>query len=317
MLYLREVAMKRTSVHILLFVIMPALLAAGEGEIRAQSEAEPVSCFGRELSARLENITLRKELSEQEKNKLAVLKKNLRADGFEAGVIESIFDHPEFGLYDISEALFRWSPERVTGLGRETYEWYRTCLGVDEKIKRAKEFMDGHKDMLADVEEKYGVSPRYIVSILGLESDFSKTTGKFKAVNSLVSQYLLIDERKKFAYRELGEIIRYSQKSGKPLFDFNSSYAGAVGCAQFIPSSLNSYFVGKRGRIEKADPYDVDDCVYSIAYYLKKSGWDKRRNEEPLVEGSRNWRAIRAYNPSDAYTRLIIEIAQSLKSESH
>jgi membrane-bound lytic murein transglycosylase B len=79
------------------------------------------------------------------------------------------------------------------------------------------------------------------------------------------------------------------------LFDFTSSYAGAIGCAQFIPASLNSYFVGRDGKIEKADPLDIVDCIYSVAYYLKVSGWDRTRNGKTPLKGSRNWKAIQPF----------------------
>jgi membrane-bound lytic murein transglycosylase B len=177
--------------------------------------------------------------------------------------------------------------------------------------------MKDHTDALAGAEKKYGVDRRFIVSILGVESDFSRDPGRFKAVNSLLTQYLLIEKRKAYAYRELKEIIRYSKRTGLHFFDFTSSYAGAIGCAQFIPSSLNSYFVGKGGKIEKADPFDINDCIYSVAYYLKKSGWDRRRNNKTPAKGSRNWKAIRAYNHSDAYTRFVIEVAGRLGSRSN
>jgi membrane-bound lytic murein transglycosylase B len=88
---------------------------------------------------------------------------------------------------------------------------------------------------------------------------------------------------------------------------------GAIGCGQFIPSSLNHYFVGRSGKIEEADPFDVTDCIYSIAYYLKRSRWDKSENGKTPQEGSKNWKAIRAYNHSDAYTRFVIETADRLK----
>jgi membrane-bound lytic murein transglycosylase B len=173
--------------------------------------------------------------------------------------------------------------------------------------------MEKQKDELSGAEEKYGVDARYIVSILGVESNLSNDNGRFKAINALTTQYILVKKRRKYAYRQLKELIEYSERTKKPIYDYTSSYMGAIGCGQFIPSSLNGYFVGQSGNVDEADPYDLTDCIYSIAYYLKRSRWDKKQNGKTPEEGSKNWKAIRAYNHSDAYTRFVIETADRLK----
>jgi membrane-bound lytic murein transglycosylase B len=298
--------------RILIYIFLAVFCAVA----RVEGAEDGSRCGGAGVAALFDTSTLRTGLTEDEKRKISRLKKDLRKDGIKRRTVDSIFNDAEFGLYDVGVALFGGNPEKEADSGKKTYEWYRECLGVEEKVRGAEEFIRNHMDALVNAEKKYGVDRRYIVSILGVESDFSRDPGRFKAINSLVTQYLLIEEREGYAYRELKEIIRYSKRTGIPLFDFGSSYAGAIGCAQFIPSSLNHYFVGEDGEIEKADPFDVIDCIYSVAYYLKASGWDRRQNGKTAVEGSRNWKAIRAYNHSDAYTRFVIDVASRLSPRS-
>jgi membrane-bound lytic murein transglycosylase B len=300
-----------------LFVVFFFATFRVQGAEAGTDRKDGARCTDAEVAAFLDGITLRTALTEDEKRKLSGLKKDLEKDGVERKTIGLIFKNNEFGLYDVSVALFGENPEKKADSGEKTYEWYSRCLGVEDRITRAGEFMETHKASLAGAEKRYGVERSYIVSILSVESDFSRDPGRFKAVNSLVTQYLLVEGRRGYAYRQLKEIIRYSKRTGIPFFDFISSYAGAIGCAQFIPGSLNSYFVGRDGRIEKADPFDIIDCIYSVAYYLKVAGWDRTRNGKTPLKGSRNWKAIHAYNHSDVYTRLVIEMARRLKSRGY
>ncbi|MBN2458731.1 lytic transglycosylase domain-containing protein, partial [Candidatus Woesearchaeota archaeon] len=94
------------------------------------------------------------------------------------------------------------------------------------------------------------------------------------------------------------------------LNELTSSYAGAIGWAQFIPSSLNRLFIGKNMDFN-ADPFDMEDCIHSVAYYLNRSGWDPRR-EKNIYEGSRNWKALLAYNKSSVYVKAVLELSRSL-----
>jgi membrane-bound lytic murein transglycosylase B len=151
------------------------------------------------VAAFLDGITLRTALTEEEKRKVSGLKKDLEKDKFERKTIDSIFNNNEFGLYDVSVTLFAKNPEKKADSGKKTYEWYSECLGVEERITRAGEFMETHMASLAGAEQRYGVERSYIVSILGVESDFSRDPGRFKAVNALVTQYLLVEGRRGYA----------------------------------------------------------------------------------------------------------------------
>jgi membrane-bound lytic murein transglycosylase B len=258
-------------------------------------------------------VAARSDFSEVEKKNISQLQQTLKADGISAEHINLIFGNKEFGLYDSVSKFFNKNPEKEADSARKTYKWYRQKHGIEKKIRDGKIFLNRHMNVLVGAEERYGVDKRYIVSILGVESDFSRYVGRYRAVNSFVTQYVHIRKRRNFALKQLKEIIRYAEKTNIPLFELRSSYAGAIGCGQFIPSSLNRLFIGQREQIEHADPFNTADCIYSISNYLKKSGWDKRQNNTLPARGSKNWKAIRAYNHSDNYTKLIIEVAESLK----
>ena len=68
---------------------------------------------------------------------------------------------------------------------------------------------------------------------------------------------------------------------------------------QFIPSSLNRWFVGK-------DVWEMNDNISSVANYLS---YFKR--EKGDIE-----KAVFAYNPSRFYVKTVLELADYAKSKS-
>ena len=306
--------MKFIPLYIVLILLSLSFEAtAGKSVAKKSKDTKKARCSGAATVSSMKKVETRCELTEKEEATLEELKKALRRDGISKKKIEAIFTDPEFGLNDSGVKLEKKNPEKKVASGDADYEWYKKCFGLEKRLPSYMKFIKEHKIELGAAEKKYGVDARYIVSILGVESDFSRDVGKFKAINALTTQYILNEKRRKFAYRQLKELIKYSRKTEKPIYDYTSSYMGAIGCGQFIPSSLNDYFVGKSGKVSKADPYDLTDCIYSIAYYLKRSRWDKKQNGKTPEKGSKNWKAIRAYNHSDAYTRFVIETADRLK----
>lgn len=219
--------------------------------------------------------------------------------------IRPLISHDDFQYSSRVEKLFTRNPEKQADKGKRDYQWYRKVVGIENKIEKAPHFLAAHYSELKHAEEKYGVDKKFIVGILGIESEYGRHKGSHKAVNSLVTQYVV--GREKFAARELKALLEFAEKTKSHVFDYWSSYAGAIGYAQFIPSSLNRLFSGKNGN--GGNPMDMADCIHSIANYLSKAGWQQGSDCE---KGSGNWKAVRAYNHSDIYVQAVREIALSL-----
>src|SRR4030043_1116333 len=241
------------------------------------------------------------------------LTRRLEKDGFDKNQVQAAYDDKRFIVHREIIRLFDGSPETKGAKGKITYEIYRKNLRLNEKIDQAPEFMTKYKEDLALTEKKFGVDKRYIVAILGVESDFGNNKGKFYAFNALASMY--ITRKKNFAYRELKESLVLCKNNNKGLFDYKSSYAGALGNAQFIPSSFNRLFIDGNGDLV-ADPLCMEDCIPSVANYLKKSGWNSKENGRIPDEKSRNWEAIKDYNDSNFYVKAVIELATKAKWSS-
>jgi membrane-bound lytic murein transglycosylase B len=238
------------------------------------------------------------------------LTRRLEKDGFDKKQILISYGDKRFIIHRDIINLFSKSPEAKGAKGIIIYDNYRKSLGLEDKLLRAPKFLKKHKEELTAAEIKHGVDKRYIVAILGIESDFGNNAGHYYAFNALTSLYAT--HLKEFAYRELKEYLVLCNKNKRNLFGYKSSYAGAIGYAQFIPSSFNSLFIDGNGDFN-ADPCNINDCIHSIAHYLEMSGWNAKANDKVPAENSKNWKALQRYNNSKFYVKAVIELATKTK----
>lgn len=127
-------------------------------------------------------------------------------------------------------------------------------------------------DTLRAIEQRFGVEQTILVSIWGIESSFGEGEDHWDVFRSLAT---LAQTRFQQPYfrDELLSALEILQDGHIPRRQFVGSWAGAMGQAQFMPSSFLSYAVDFDGD-GRADIWrSVPDALASIANYLQKSGW--------------------------------------------
>lgn len=202
--------------------------------------------------------------------------------------LRSLLADPRFEIYEGIGDKFRGSAEKKSlNLDR-----YKQILGFEHKKTRIGEFINTHTAQLKEAEETYGIPQYVIAAILGVESDFGQNIGRHNPFNTYVSMYV-VDYRASFAKAQLEELLIFIRERNLDVFELKSSYAGAMAYAQFIPYSLNKWFVGD-------DIYDMNNNIQSVANYL---AYFKKRTGS--VE-----KAVYRYNPSSLYTELVMELAR-------
>src|SRR5690625_3083042 len=113
--------------------------------------------------------------------------------------------------------------------------------------------------------------------------------------NTYVSMYA-VDYRADFAEAQLLELLQFTQRHNIDIFELKSSYAGAMSFAQFIPYSLNKWFIGD-------DIFDMNNNIMSIANYLAY-----------FQERTNNLRtSVLRYNPSGLYADAVLDLADALQ----
>tara|TARA_R110002096_G_scaffold237751_7_gene428661 strand:- start:15351 stop:16133 length:783 start_codon:yes stop_codon:yes gene_type:complete len=201
--------------------------------------------------------------------------------------IESMLDDSRFKLYEKITNKFTKSAE----VKMQTLDDYKKVIGFDSKTKDMAKFIEQYQTDLEKAEKEYGIPQSVIVGILAIESHFGKYSGKYNPFNAYVSMYAE-GHRSKFALAQLEELLKFADKNKLDVFEMKSSYAGAMSYAQFIPWSLNRWFVGD-------DLYNMSNNISSVANYLAHF-----KEITGTVEKS-----VYRYNPSDLYVGAVLALA--------
>lgn len=207
-------------------------------------------------------------------------------------------------------------------------------MKIDPKyIEKGREFIKENADMLASIEKRYGTSPGIMTAILIVESKIGTIHPRQSAFAAFSSLVALLDPEyfrqvqevyaKKFpaikdeatairaqkkaawALGELHLLLRISSDLQTDPFDIMGSFSGAMGPAQFIPSSFMRFGVDGDGD-GKRDPFNMADATASIGSYLKSAGWKETAGEE------QKRKAIWSYNHSEVYVNTILMLYEKL-----
>ncbi len=243
---------------------------------------------------------------------------------------------PDFLFTLFSDGRADVIPDRMMiSLGsKENPNWYTPFLQPDS-IHLAKSFLIQNLKFLRKVERQFKVDKEVIVAILLVESKFGENAGRHRVIptlasmaiidreDNLVSNYLILKEldpelsfdciensakrRAAWAYHELKCFLTIIRDEKIDPLDIKGSYAGAVGMAQFIPSSYLSFALSKKSFENWMS--SKDEAILSIANYLKLSGWRKN------LSGARKRKILWFYNHSDPYIDTVLQIADRIKQK--
>lgn len=154
-----------------------------------------------------------------------------------------------------------------------SYSNYRAKFLTPALISAGTQFWEQHGDDLRRAEEEFGVPPEVILGILGVETNYGRNTGSFRAIDALATIAFDGHRRQEFFRDELKELLLLARDKGIDPLLIKGSYAGAVGLPQFMPSSYRKYAVDydNDGAIDLRG--SAADAIGSVANYIKAFGW--------------------------------------------
>lgn len=157
----------------------------------------------------------------------------------------------------------------------ESRPWheYRAIMLTPERIEQGVEFWRRNAETLRRAEAEYGVPPEVVTAILGVETRYGRNTGRHRVLDALVTLAFGYPRRAPFFRKELEEFFLMVREEGLDARDLTGSYAGAMGRAQFMPSSFRAYAVDFDGD-GRRDLWASDaDAIGSVANYFVQHGW--------------------------------------------
>ncbi len=252
------------------------------------------------------------------------LQKRLVDDGFNAQRIKQLFQKDEVFFETKGVSLYFLHNEATLNYNR---------IAKPAWIREGKVYMQKHAQTLTQAQKQYGVSPSVITAIIQVETRFGRILGTRSIINVLSTMSVLTepepreylwknlpqkrryarnrydqkaDRKSDWAYRELKAFLTYTEQHKIDTASVMGSYAGALGIAQFMPSSILAYAKDGNGD-GRIDLFDDADAIFSIANYLKHYGW------KPGIDRKKAYKVVYHYNHSKYYVNTVLKIADLLE----
>lgn len=125
------------------------------------------------------------------------------------------------------------------------------------------------------VEQRFQVERWVLIALWAIESDYGAAKDKWDIFRSL-STLAYVKYRHPYFRNELFVAMKIMQDNKFPREKMLSSWAGAIGQTQFMPSNIVDYAIdfSGDGRVDLWD--NVPDILGSTGNYLRKGNWNYR-----------------------------------------
>ncbi len=163
------------------------------------------------------------------------------------------------------------------------YSWarYKAKIFIPQSIALGKHFMQKYKNSLKKAQQRFGINKEIITAFIRVESKFGLFGGEYRAIDVLSTLAFNPNRKQHFFKNELKNLFLLSKRANLNIFQIKSSFAGAIGCVQQMPSIYLRYSVDLDGNGKK-DPNNLNDCIGSIAKFLSLNGW--KNNGQTLIK---------------------------------
>lgn len=232
-------------------------------------------------------------LGPQESPRVEYVISRLLDNGFSRQEAETFFLDPRLQAY----------PPRV--IQPRKIDWDQIIAGLlaPASVRRGMEFLAEQEDALGRAEETYGVEKEVLAAIVRVESNFGQNAGRYIVFNAYYTFLIQSAEERrwKWAAENLVSLAAYCKSRSEDCFEVRGSYAGAMGPAQFLPSSVEKF--GRDGNGDAlVNPFEFADALFSAANFLIEHGW---REDKMQALG-------KYYGSSNGYPRAILAYAEAL-----
>jgi lytic murein transglycosylase len=195
-----------------------------------------------------------------------------------AGVSRATFDTQTGGLepdYKLPDLILPGRPATGAPSQAEFVQVpadYLKEASIARLAAEGQRLMQKHRAALSAIEARFGVPGSIVLAIWGRETDYGRYTLPYDGLRVLATQAYV--GRRKDQYRnEFILALKLLGDGEVTRNDLRSSWAGATGLTQFLPSELYKHGVDFDGDGRRDIWHSVPDALASAAQQLVNKGW--------------------------------------------
>lgn len=149
---------------------------------------------------------------------------------------------------------------------------YFSQSNLSIQVARGRTERDKRRRDLMAIERRYGVPHQILLAIWGRETAYGTVTIPHDAIRSLMTQ-AYIGRRAAFFREQLIAALKLLQEGHGSRADLRSSWAGAMGHTQMLPTHILQYGVDFDGDGRRNVWGSVSDALAATAHFLAENGW--------------------------------------------
>lgn len=199
----------------------------------------------------------------------------------ELGVSRATFDAAIRGLepdLTLPDLVIPGRPDRQPAQAEfvQTPAEYLKESAFDQLAAQGRRQLEQHRATLTKIEQRFGVPPTIVLAIWARETGYGAAKMPHSAVRALATQAFL--GRRKDQFREEFLLaLKMLQEGHVTLAAMRSSWAGAMGHPQLLPSGFYKYAIDFDGDGKRDIWTSVPDALGTIANHLVELGWQRGR----------------------------------------
>ncbi len=129
-----------------------------------------------------------------------------------------------------------------------------------------------HSETLKEIESKFGVEGEAVLAIWGRETAYGSHQLPHYAIRALATQ-AFVGRRKEMFRTELLHALKLIDEGSASIDQMRSSWAGAIGLPQLMPSEFHRWSYDLDGDGRKDIWTSIPDALATIARQLQGKGW--------------------------------------------
>jgi lytic murein transglycosylase len=205
---------------------------------------------------------------------------SLWPDAQQLGVSRATFDaatrglEPDLALPDLDIPGRPEKPSAGQAEFVQTPADYLKEASIERLAAQGRKLFEQYRAPLTDIERQFGVNPAVVLAIFGRETDYGRSRDTYSAVRVLATQAYFGKRKEKFR-NEFLLALKMLEEGDIKLADMKSSWAGAMGLTQFLPSDYFNFAVDFDGDGRRDIWNSVPDALASAAKQLAGKGWQR------------------------------------------